>query len=436
MRVLFACWPFEGHVFPQLSIALAMRERGHEVAFYTGPELRSTVEDQSVPVYGFRRVQETWREVREREREVGGRRQSMRVQHQAFRQWLVETIPGQVDDLRELIEDFTPDAIVADASMWGPTLILREAQPIPVALASPLIGAVIPGPDGPPPGSGLAPAYDTRGRAIAWTVTRATDLAARGLRRRLDQLRAGYGLAPLGCSVNAFLGGLPLYLVLSVPELDHNRWDLPAGVRYVGACTWHPPQEADASAWLDGLPTERPWVHVTDGTSHFQDPFVLRAAADGLAGAGVEVIITHGRERRPEEFMPDRPPANVHLTRWVSHAALLPRCAALVTTGGAGSTMAGLQAGLPLVMVPTTWDKPDNARRVAEAGAGLILPPRRCTPAGLRSAVEQVLGDPSYRLAAQRSARLLAAAPGPAGAAELIEGLAPARRPAAAQAGS
>ena len=427
-RVLFACWPFEGHVFPQLSIALALRERGHEVAFYTGAELRDTVEGQDVPVFGFATVDAAWRDIRERERAVSGRRRSLRVEHDAFRRWLVETIPGQVQDLRAIIEDWSPDAIVTDASMWGPSLVIGETAPIPVALASPLIGALIPGRDGPPPGSGLAPALDARGRAVARAVTLATELAARGLRRRLDELRAGYGLAPMGCGVNAFMGRLPLYLVLSVPELDHNRWDLPGSVRYVGPCLWHPPAPDTTGDWLDELPALRPWVHVTDGTSHFQDPFVLRAAAQGLRDEEVEVIITHGRRRQPDELALGPPAPNVHVARWVGHDALLPRCAALVTTGGAGSTMAGLRAGVPLVIVPTTWDKPDNARRVAEAGAGVILSPRRCTPDRLRAAVMQVLSDPSYRLAAQRSAQRLAAAPGPPGAAQLIEGLV-ARRP-------
>src|SRR5262249_12114647 len=160
---------------------------------------------------------------------------------------------------------------------------------------------------------------------------------------------------------------------------------------------WHPPQPPDAGAWLDALRTDRPWVHVTDGTSHFQDPFVLRAAVQGLSGADMEVIITHGRERRREEFAPGPTAANVHLARWVSHDSLLPRCAAMVTTGGAGSTMAGMRAGIPLVLVPTTWDKPDNARRIVAAGAGVIVRPRTCSPKRLRAAIEEVLSDPGYR---------------------------------------
>src|ERR1043165_8821319 len=64
-------------------------------------------------------------------------------------------------------------------------------------------------------------------------------------------------------------------------------------------------------------------------------------------------------------------PANVHTPQWLNHGELLPRCSALVTVGGKATILAAMEAGVPLVLVPTTWDKPDNARRVTEAGAGL-----------------------------------------------------------------
>ena len=194
-RVLFCCWPFEGHVFPQLSMALALRERGNEVAFYTGGRAPRDDRARGSAGLSFAQIEPAWLAVQQREREVGGRRQSLRVQHQAFREWLVETIPSQVEDLRAIINEWQADVLVTDASMWGPSLVLNEALPIPVALASPLITAVIPGPDAPPPGSGLAPAHNARGRARASAIAHATQLLGRGLRRRLDELRAQFGLS-------------------------------------------------------------------------------------------------------------------------------------------------------------------------------------------------------------------------------------------------
>jgi len=426
-RFLFCCWPFEGHVLPQMSIAAALRDGGAEVAFYTAPERRAMIESQGLTFFGFERVRRAWERTLAMERRTGGRRQSLRVQRQAFREWLVETIPDQVGDLRAILDRWRPDVLVCDLSMWGPIVVLGEAAPIPVAGSSTFMGPLIPGPDAPPWGFGLKPPRSRRDRAVAALLTRATDVVAAGMRRRIDEFRAADGLPPMGCSVNAFTGRLPLYLVPSLPELDYGRRDLSDRVHYTGYCLWHPPEEPERAAWLDALPRDRPWVHVTEGTSHHQEPYVLRAAARGLAGAPVEALLTTGRSRDPDALGLGPPAPNVHVARWLSHAELLPRCRAVVTTGGPATIMAALRAGVPLVVVPTTWDKPDNARRVVEAGVGVRLSARRCTPERLRAAVERVLDDPGYRVAAQRVSARLAEAPGPAGAAELLHTLVPRR---------
>jgi UDP:flavonoid glycosyltransferase YjiC (YdhE family) len=420
-RVLFACWPFEGHLFPQLSVAAELRERGAAVGFYSAESARGTVESEGHELFPLRRTEGAWQQVHERERAEGGRRPSMRLQRAAFREWLVESIPSQVADLTEVRERFAPDVIVADASMWGPALVMREAQGLAVGLLSPLIYAVIPGPDIPPLNSRVGIIRTRRARMRARVATAIGALLARPARRRIDALRANHGLPPLDGAVNEVLGRLPLYVVASIAELDLNRRDLPPGVRYVGPLLWHPPDPPGTAEWLDRLPTDRPWVHVTEGTSHYQEPFLLRAAATGLADAPYEAILTTGR-RRAGSILAAKP--NVHVHDWLAHDALLPRCSALITTGGAGTTMAGLRAGLPLVLVPTSWDKPEIALRMVEAGVAVRVQPRRCTPQALRAAVDEVLSERRYAENARGIAEKLATAPGPAGAADHIEALA------------
>jgi MGT family glycosyltransferase len=428
-RALFTCWPFEGHVFPALSIALAARERGAEVAFYTGARLRTAVTSQGIECFGFDHVQAAWERVHERERDVRGRRGSLQLQREAFGDWLVGSIPDQVEDVRAVMDRWEPDVIVTDGSMWGPSLVLHEADGIPVVYASTLMCSLVPGDDAPLPGSGLGPPRNAAGRAVARAIGRAVDVAARPARRRVDEIRGANGLAPLDCSINEWMGRLPLYLVGSVPELDFRRRDLPQSVRYVGPLLWHPPEPPDTLAWLDRVRADRPWVHVTEGASHFQEPLLLPAAARGLAGGPYEAILTTGRDRDPVSLgLPAA--ANVHVTDWLSHGQLLPRCAAIVTTGGAQTIVSALSAGVPLVVVPTLWDKPANARRVVAAGVGVRVAPKACTPERLRSAVDEVLREPSYRRNAARIAAALAAAPGPAGAAKMISELA--GRPAVA----
>jgi MGT family glycosyltransferase len=412
-RVLFACWPFEGHVFPQISMAIALRERGADVAFYTDASRRGLIEQQGFEVFPFQRVGPAWERVHGRDRGTGGKRKGLQLLRDA-REWMVGSIPDQVADMQDVIDRWRPDVIGAEASMWGPLLVLSELGPVPVALVSPLIWAQVPGRD------------ESHGRRPA---VRLRELAAAPLRRRIDGIRARHGLGPMGCTLTAYFGRLPLYLVLNVRELDGDRNDLPASVHYVGFCQWNPPAPSGTAEWLARIPAERPWVHVTEGTSRFQETSVLRAAARGLAGAPLEAILTTSRGVDAREAGIATGAANVHVTDWLSHDVLLPRCDAIVTTGGMGTIMAALHAGVPLVVVPTGWDKPLNAQRVVAAGVGVRLAPRECTPDGLRAAVEQVLGDPTYRRNAERAAQLLAAAPGPAGAAERIERVASSRVP-------
>ncbi|MDE3076371.1 MAG: glycosyltransferase, partial [Chloroflexota bacterium] len=163
---------------------------------------------------------------------------------------------------------------------------------------------------------------------------------------------------------------------------------------------------------------------VTEGSAQHQEPFLLRAAAQALANEPVEALLATGLNRDPARLDIGPRAQNIRVAAWLSYRQLLPRCSAVVTNGGSGTVMAALQSGVPLVVVPTHWDRPSNARRVVEAGVGVQLAPAECTPERLRAAVREVLNVPSYRANAQRASELLAQAPGPDGAAELLVQLA------------
>jgi hypothetical protein len=158
-RFLIACWPFTGHLLPQMSIAMALRERGHKVAFYSGEAVRATVQGEGFEFFAFEEVEEQ-RITRLVESIDTGQRSSRPGRGRlivALREWLVETIPDQVTDLRAVLARWRPDAIATDLSMWAPIVVLRETERIPVALSSTFMGPLIPGPDAPAFGFGIAP---------------------------------------------------------------------------------------------------------------------------------------------------------------------------------------------------------------------------------------------------------------------------------------
>lgn len=426
-RFLITCWPFYGHLLNQVGVARALRDRGHDVAFYTGAAAQDLLAGEGFEVFPFQRVDgdAIAGAVTELEQRAGAGRPRLADVRRCFDRCLVEPLRGQVDDVSEIIGHRRPDAILCDLPVWGPMVVLWETTGIPVALSSIFLGPATPSPQTPPPGLGLPSPRGPAQRAAARAAGLATDAVAHRIRARVDEVRAEHGLSPMGCSVNAFMGRLPLTLIPSVRELDYGRRDVPPRVHYVGPLAWQPPAPAGAPWDAAALPEGRPVVHVAASTMAGADATLLRAAVRGPAALPAEIVVTGGG-RLPDDLRREPVPANVHLADWVDHASFLPRCDVVVTAGGSATVVAALAAGVPLVVVPTVWDKPDNARRVVESGAGVRLAPQQCTPERLRDAVEQVLTRPSFRAQARRLAALLARTPGPRGAAELVEGLVPA----------
>jgi UDP:flavonoid glycosyltransferase YjiC (YdhE family) len=92
------------------------------------------------------------------------------------------------------------------------------------------------------------------------------------------------------------------------------------------------------------------------------------------------------------------------------HEWLFPRMAAVVHHAGAGTTAAGLRAGVPALAVPVLADQPFWARRLHRLGAAPPpIPMSRLTADSLTSALRAVTSDPHYAARAQAlSARIRA----------------------------
>ena len=428
-RFLFTIWPYPGHLHPAIAIARAVRARGHEVAFYTGASARRMIEGEGFSLFPFRKLDEQRvTDIVTREfpyiPSLLARVKNSRRTGAKFREWLLDTVPQQVDDITEVLAVWSPDVLVPDMAFWGPILVLHEARPIPVAVLSVAIACALPGPEVPVWGFGWPPPRNAMMR-FRYRLSRSLGkrLAA-AFREQTNLVRSPYGLPPLSCSPTEHAGRMPLYLMPSIREYDYNRQDLAANVHYVGPCLWDNPEKQPPPPWLNQLPPDQPLIYVTDATIGTSEPFLLKAAALAFQNQRVQVVMTTGKQRNPADLGLCDLPRNIRVEAYVPQSDLLPKTSVMVTVGGSGGVLAALKDGVPLVVSPTEWDRQENAQRVVEAGAGIRIPAERCTPQRLRAAVEQVLRTPSYRNNARRLAAACARYPGPSQAAELLEKLA------------
>lgn len=430
-RFLFTVWSFPGDLGPHLAVALALRARGHEVAIYTGERASATLSLLNLRHFPMRAANEELLYESLKHAQGTGLASSLRELvrlRPTLRLWLVDPIVGQVTDLEEILATWRPDAIVCDPMVWAPYLILHHTRGIPVAILSWAAASMLSGTQAMLWGLGLRPAATPLHRRYNAAVRAAVIFANRDFRQLVDTIRGRYGLRRVAMPIMDYAGTMPLYLIASSRAFDYGRSGFPPSVNYIGHCAWALPTH-QAPAWLTELPESRPLVVATEGTIESGPPRLLQAAAQGLAHEPLQVLI-----KDAQIIEPGRDAAQVRLQALAPNMRreefvlgqgwqpdVLARAGVFITNGGAGSVLAALAAGVPLLVVPTTWDKPENAKRIVAAGAGVSISPRRCTPQRLREAVWHILQTPSYRANAQRLGATLTESGGPKRGADLLE---------------
>lgn len=154
--------------------------------------------------------------------------------------------------------------------------------------------------------------------------------------------------------------------------------------------SWRPSPEL--VAFLESGP---PPVSIGFGSMSTRDPAGLAEVAVGaLRIAGRRGLLVSGWGG----LAPSDLPHDVCLVREVPHDWLFPRMAATIHHGGAGTTAAGLRAGVPAVVTPLFADQPFWAERVARLGVGARpIPLRKLAVERLATAIRRATNDQGMR---------------------------------------
>ena len=205
-----------------------------------------------------------------------------------------------------------------------------------------------------------------------------------------------------------------LNLYLYPDEVDYARaepldatWhNLQTSVRETDA-PWEPPEG-------DG-----PLIYLSLGSLGSGDVELMRTLIGSLAGTRYRVVVSKGPQHEQIEL-----PGNMTGAEFLPQVSVLPHADVVITHGGNNTVTEALRFGRPTVLLPLFWDQYDNAQRLHETGFGIRLDTYHHAPEELTGAIERLLADaPLHDRLAALSARL-AATPGTATAADLIERLA------------
>jgi len=203
---------------------------------------------------------------------------------------------------------------------------------------------------------------------------------------------------------NLGMDAVPLLYMMSekvVPRLE----DTPPHVIYTGYWVLPLREDYTPSPELEAFlnECETPPVYIGFGSMPVQDKQgILNMFSAALKEENLKGIFCGGWANMDNL---DFPPNILHV-KDVPHEWLFPRCSMVFHHGGAGTTAAGLRAGVPSVILPVLIDQPYWASRVVELGVGantvcylaylstahLILSIRRCREESVRKKAAE-LGD-------------------------------------------
>ena len=388
MRILFTVRSGLGHLHPLVPIARAAVVAGHTVAFAASSSAAPMVERAGFHchpaglVLDDRGMEQL---VPEMQGTVGRERAALYWQHIFAEHAPMVMIP----DLLEIAAAWRPDVIVRDDTEFG-GCIVAERLGIP--------------------------------HAVVQTVAFRPHLYDL-IREPLSQRRVEAGLSPDPALAMPFR-----YLFLSPfpPGYLDPAVTLPVTTHRLRPVPFDQSGDETLPGWYEHLP-EGPIVYLSLGTVHNYRTDVFRAFLEGLREEPLNLIVTVGRNQDPAQFGPQ--PEHIHIERYIPQTLLFERCDLVLTHGGSGTVMAALAHGLPMVIVPITADQPENAERCAALGVARTIPLATLSAERAAEAVRAVLGQASYRQAAERMRDEIAALPGPEYAVTLLERLAVEKQP-------
>ncbi len=391
MRLAFASIGSLGDLHPMLAMACAARDRGHDVVVAAAPGYAANVARAGVEFHPLRP------EIPEDAESLAFYFDLKRGPRRLLRDMIFADVAATHEDLcgaargadllvvGELL--YTAPIVAADEKIpWlnvvlAPTSLLSATDPCVLAPAPWLHEFRHLG-----PWLHRLAYYFGRIEGRMW---------ASGYYRFRRSLGLPDGANPIFDAKHSPFGTLAMFPdFLSAPQPD---W--PAGTVQAGFPFYHQGEEVEAVR--DFLKCGSPPVVFTLGSivAHFEPSF-YQAAAEAAQMLERRAILLTGRNAA----VPQNLPESILAVNYAPLHSILPEACAIVHAGGIGTCAEALRAGLPSVVIPYSFDQPDNAARLRRLGVAEILSRNAITARNLAWKLEKLLKTPAAANAASRLA--------------------------------
>lgn len=395
MRILLIAMGSRGDVQPIIALAKGLQDAGYSVAIAAGHNFKDWIESEGCDCQTFRVDMQEMMSSEAGQEWTGNSSNPMR-EAQSMRRMLDDYSDIINEDLWQMAQN--TDVLVSGLATFGSvTSIAEKSDKLHITV---LLAPIIPSAIG---ASTMQPFVPERtlflnrlagyaGQYFTWWIFKE---ASNAMRAKLDMPPLTYRQFIRRWNNMPVLYGTSPRLLPPDPDWHESiyvtgAWHLDQGKDFV------PPDDL-----RDFLAAGDAPVYLGFGSMSNKAPeATTQVMIEALKMSGQRGIIYSGWAGLSAADLPE----DVFLLQGAPHDWLFPRMKAVVHHGGAGTTAAGLKAGVPGTVVSHMADQPYWGRRLHELGVGAPLIRRhKLTAEGLAQAIRQMATDTAMQ---QRAADL------------------------------
>lgn len=416
-RVLFTTLGSLGDLHPLVAIALRLRERGHTVAFSTSLLYRKKLETSGFEFYPLRPdISPDRPDMLQRSREIMDARKGP---ERLLRDFIFPQVRETHEDLARAVGNGKPDLLVSGEIVYAAPLVAEKTGIRWVScITAPLSFFSAHDPPILAPAQRLSRLLFRFGLRFNQWLIDLIKLRTRGWSGPVRRLRTELGLPPGPDPIYEGKHSPSLVLALFSSAFARKQPDWPPQTQVIGFPFYDGAAEAAPNPALENFLAagEAPLVFTLGSAAVFDPRQFYGESVRAAQLLGRRALLLLGPNAPP----PDLPP-NILALDYAPYSQVFPRAAVVVHQGGIGTTAQCLRAGVPMLVMPFSFDQPDNAHRLVKLGVARTL--SRASYSSRRAAAELVhlLREELYRRNIREIARTLRDEDGAATGADAIE---------------
>jgi rhamnosyltransferase subunit B len=388
-----------GDLHPQIALAIELRKRGHEIIFATMKEYGAIIEPLG---FKFHPMRPDGTPINNPE-EIAKMTDLKTGSEYTVRKWLLPNLRDTYTDLFDSAKD--ADIIIAGDIVYAAPLAAEKLGILwaslalaPVAFFSAYDPSVIP----------LFPFLAKLrglGAPLNQVVIQLLKVVTKSWAEPIHQLRKELGLPQLfnnpivdkssACLVLAMFSS-----VLAKPQPDWIKSTVVTGFAFYDGDGNEGKITSKLQQFLD---KGEPPIVFTLGSAVVMVPGTFyQESIRAVTLLNRRAVLLIGKNTPPDDLSED-----IIAIDYVSYSQLFPHACAIVHQGGIGTTAQALRAGRPTLIMPYSYDQPDNAARVKRLGTSRTIDRSQYTAVRVARELQALLENHKYATKAAEFGRII-----------------------------